>query len=122
MCPLLFYDQESARLKQVFRRYDLNGDNSLCKSELKQAFEDAKVYCTDATIAHMLNKYDTDNSGGLDFEEFSAMCAEIHRMLKEDPTQELSVEAHHLMHATAIAMTNEESQSRSTELPGDARL
>eukprot|EP00041_Stephanoeca_diplocostata_P008380 m.124517 g.124517 ORF g.124517 m.124517 type:complete len:312 (+) comp17295_c1_seq1:337-1272(+) len=112
MCPLLFYDQESARLKQVFRRYDLNGDNSLSKSELKQAFEDAKVYCTDTTIAHMLDKYDTDESGGLDFAEFSAMCAEIHRMLKDDPSQELNVEAHHLMHATATAMIHEESKSR----------
>ena len=59
MFPLLFYDEEEARLLKVFRRYDVNHDGELDKVELRSAFADAKAMLSEADLEHLFTKYAT---------------------------------------------------------------
>eukprot|EP00929_Paragymnodinium_shiwhaense_P109585 TRINITY_DN76064_c0_g1_i1.p1 TRINITY_DN76064_c0_g1~~TRINITY_DN76064_c0_g1_i1.p1 ORF type:complete len:306 (-),score=82.00 TRINITY_DN76064_c0_g1_i1:78-995(-) len=85
MFPLLFYDQEHARLKTVFARYDIDGDGSLDRNELRQAFVDAKAYISEAEMNYLLQEYDVDRNDKLEFDEFAALCEAVEKRRKADP-------------------------------------
>lgn len=57
MFPLLFYDEEEARLLKVFRRYDIDGNGELDRTELRSAFADAKAFISDSDFDGMFDKF-----------------------------------------------------------------
>jgi len=63
-------DYLSVVLKSTFHSYDTNGDGSLQISEIQRFFRDFNENLTDEQTTLLFEKYDTDSSGSIDFEEF----------------------------------------------------
>lgn len=100
MAPLLFYDEDDAHLGKVFRRYDLDGDGSLDRSELREAFFDAKVYISERDLDRLFEEYDKDKDGSIGFEEFREMNEDVERRMKADA----ELDARQFMRTTATAL------------------
>ncbi|KAH8093323.1 hypothetical protein JL720_4445 [Aureococcus anophagefferens] len=77
MFPLLFYDEDTARLRTIFARYDADGNGSLDRSELRSAFADAKTFPSDADLDGLLRRYDVDGDGCIGYDEFEKMVKDI---------------------------------------------
>ncbi|KAK7231932.1 transmembrane protein [Aureococcus anophagefferens] len=76
MFPLLFYDEDTARLRTIFARYDADGNGSLDRSELRSAFADAKTFRADADLDGLLRRYGVvDGDGCIGYDEFEKMVA-----------------------------------------------
>jgi hypothetical protein len=96
MFPLLFYDADDARLRTIFSRYDADGNDELDGGEIRKAFADAKAYPSEADLAHLFAKYDTDKGGTIGYAEFCAMMADIENRMKEDEALDAAIIATHL--------------------------
>jgi len=53
-----------------FREYDVSGDNKLDQTELKRILTMGNPTITDAEVAKLFKKVDTNNDGTIDFDEF----------------------------------------------------
>ena len=93
MFPLLFYSEDDARLRKIFVRYDLDGDGTIDRAELRRAFADARTPTSEAQIELLFSKFDADGSGALDFGEFKAFIQHIESEAKTDT--KLEAEARH---------------------------
>jgi len=60
-------------LKKFFKKYDLNGDNKIDRYELKMLFKDLNEGVSDEEFEAILKRIDVDNSGSIDFKEFSTI-------------------------------------------------
>jgi len=77
MFPLLFYDEDTARLRTIFARYDADGNGSLDRDELRSAFADAKTFPSDADLDGLLRRYDVDGDGCIGYDEFEKMVKDV---------------------------------------------
>ena len=68
----------------MFSRYDTNGDGSLDREEIRTAFADARVHVSNADVSHLLEMYDEDRDGTINYKEFRAMHDDIEKRLKRD--------------------------------------
>lgn len=62
--------EEVLEIKQAFDIFDSDGSGSIDPKELKDAFEDLGFKGQNKFIYQVLGELDSDNSGGIDFEEF----------------------------------------------------
>jgi Ca2+-binding EF-hand superfamily protein len=68
-----------AKLMLIFERMDGDGSGILSKHELDKAFFELGVNMLPADIDFLFQKYDTDNSGAVNFEEFENMTYDLLR-------------------------------------------
>ena len=57
------------QLQEIFKRFDLNGDNFLSKAEVKKIFEYLKAYFPGLRTWQAMRKADTDGDGQIDQNE-----------------------------------------------------
>ena len=61
---------EQEQLREQFRVFDLNGDGIISPSELKKVMSMMGEKITDADIDGLLNKYDQNKNGVIEYNEF----------------------------------------------------
>jgi len=64
-------------LKRFFKKYDINGDNKIDRYELKMLFKDFNEKISNEEFELILKRMDADNSGTIDFKEFSTAMKEF---------------------------------------------
>ena len=57
----------------MFRIYDKNKDGFISHDELKEVLSELDVNFTDIEIKEMMDTFDTDGDGQINFEEYQAM-------------------------------------------------
>jgi len=75
-------DEPSANLKEYlcsvlrpsFNKYDVDGNGTLQRSEIKKFLTDFHESATDDEVKTLFIKYDKDNNGDVDFDEFCSGC------------------------------------------------
>lgn len=68
-------DDEGKTVKRFFKHFDLKGNGTINPNEFKKALEAIGCVFKDNELSAIFNKYDTNQSGKLDFEEFAGMMA-----------------------------------------------
>jgi len=63
-------EHKAARMRQVFRSFDKNGDGQIDVAELRTAFEQMKGHLSEAEIKRMMSLIDKNKSGSISYEEF----------------------------------------------------
>jgi len=63
--------------KEIFARADKNGSKTIDKNELKQIFKDLQIYVKNKRINEIMDKYDYNKNGKIDFDEFKALVKEL---------------------------------------------
>lgn len=66
-----------AILRAPFQKYDVDGDKTLQKREVKVFLADFHEKVTDEDLDILFARYDTDGNGAIDFEEFVGACYAI---------------------------------------------
>ena len=64
-------------LRDAFDKYDTNHSGELDHKELRSALETVGMKMTSAHAAAMLAKYDKDQNGLMEFEEFQQLCTAL---------------------------------------------
>ncbi|XP_068648985.1 calmodulin-like protein 3 [Aristolochia californica] len=64
---------DKAELEMVFATFDKNGDGSITKLELKESLENLGLFVTKEQISTMVEKFDSNQDGLIDLEEFCAL-------------------------------------------------
>jgi len=62
--------QKCANIIQEFRKFDLDGDSMLSRSELKRGLERVGVQFTDYEFKRLVKRMDNDDTGFVDYSEF----------------------------------------------------
>uniref|UniRef100_A0A7S0VSM7 EF-hand domain-containing protein n=1 Tax=Hemiselmis tepida TaxID=464990 RepID=A0A7S0VSM7_9CRYP len=70
-------EQLAYRLSELFNAIDVDKSNFIDRYELKAALEQLGIFFTAKGVADLMRKYDEDNSGSIDFDEFLTMILEI---------------------------------------------
>lgn len=68
-------DDEGKTAKRFFKHFDLHGRSVINPAEFKKALETLGCTFTDNELSAIFNKYDSNGSGFLDFEEFAGIYA-----------------------------------------------
>jgi calmodulin len=63
-------------LKQCFDLFDADGSGSISSCELKKALEALGIKATDSEVRILMKSMDADNSGCIDFDEFTNVMAD----------------------------------------------
>jgi len=84
-------DEQLAHLRESFRQYDTNGDNSIDKNELKKVLFDLKVPNADTEADKVLQKLDSDGNGSISFGEFLKALKHL-KYLKEVEVDDIIAE------------------------------
>ena len=66
---------QKAELREAFDLFDKDGDETISCSEFKALFRCFGMRMNDAQVDVIVKKYDVDQSGDIDFEEFCEMMA-----------------------------------------------
>jgi len=77
-------EDEIAQLKDVFVSLDANGDGILTSSELKAGIEQAGLKEIPEHIREIMQEFDDDNGGEIDYTEFLAATMDRRVYLQED--------------------------------------
>jgi len=78
-CSMMVFLKET---KSAFSSLDTKGTGSLQLPELCNAFWRARINLPEALVQQIGKSFDSDNSGGIEFDEFLQMTAEWHEMWK----------------------------------------
>ena len=65
--------------RAAFRRFDVDGSDSIDSSELQQALEAAGLHIDAAQCSYMLRKYDADRNGTIELQEFVEMASDLRK-------------------------------------------
>lgn len=68
-------DDEGKTVMKTFRHFDLNGNGVICMDEFLQVLESYGCLFKENEITALFQRFDKDNSGKLDYEEFSGFIA-----------------------------------------------
>ena len=82
--------EQVAEFKEAFLIFDTDGSNAISTSELGQVMKSLGQNPTDAELRELINEYDADGNGTLDFAEFLQLMT---RKMKQIDTEEELVEA-----------------------------
>jgi hypothetical protein len=65
-------------LKTLFMKWDVNGDNSVDKRELRLVFESLHIHLSDEKFKKVVRSIDLNQDGSIDYDEFVNMCYPEH--------------------------------------------
>ena len=82
--------EQVAEMKEVFNIFDVDGDNTISTKELGKVMNSLGQNPNDAELRELIQEYDNDGNGTLDFPEFLELMA---KKLKQIDTEEELVEA-----------------------------
>lgn len=68
-------DDEGKTIKKIFKHFDLDGYGTIEPNEFRKALETIGCTFKDFEINAVFRKYDANNNGKLDYEEFAAFFA-----------------------------------------------
>ena len=68
-------DDEGKTVRKIFRHFDLDGFGTIEPSEFKKSLETLGCTFKDHEIDAIFNKYDANQNGKLDYEEFASFFA-----------------------------------------------
>ncbi|CAH1245058.1 CALM1 [Branchiostoma lanceolatum] len=77
--------------KTVFKDCDVDGDGYISTVELKTALTDLAIIPTENLIQEIMNHYDEDANGKLDFEEFEKLVIDLKTFGEADPEEVLEM-------------------------------
>ena len=66
-----------AEMQEVFDLFDKNGDGTINTQEFKVLFRCFGIKLNDDQIQVLVNEYDEDGSGEIDFDEFCEMMSKV---------------------------------------------
>ncbi|KAG9456734.1 hypothetical protein H6P81_001242 [Aristolochia fimbriata] len=104
---------DKAELEMVFATFDKNGDGSITKRELQESLENLGLFVTKKQISTMVGKFDSNQDGLIDFEEF---CALYESMVKREETGEEGKELDDLKEAFDVFDENGDGLITADEL------
>jgi len=84
-------DEQLAHLRESFKQYDVNGDNSIDRTELKKVLEDLKVPNPDQEAEKVLDNLDSNHDGTISFGEFLKALKTL-KFLKEIEVDDIIAE------------------------------
>ena len=64
---------------EIFARADRNGTKLLDRGEIKQIFKDLQIYAKKKKINEIIDRYDYNKDGNIDFDEFKILVKELLR-------------------------------------------
>ena len=67
--------EEMAEYQLVFRMFDTDGSGSIARDELATAMESLGLSASQKEVDELINEYDVDGNGEIDFEVRSVLCA-----------------------------------------------
>ena len=82
--------EQVAEMKEVFTIFDVDGDNTISTKELGKVMNSLGQHPNEAELRELIQEYDNDGNGTLDFPEFLELMA---KKLKQIDTEEELVEA-----------------------------
>ena len=82
--------EQVAEMKEVFNIFDVDGDNTISTKELGKVMNSLGQHPNEAELRELIQEYDNDGNGTLDFPEFLELMA---KKLKQIDTEEELVEA-----------------------------
>ena len=82
--------EQVAEMKEVFNIFDVDGDNTISTKELGKVMNSLGQNPNEAELRELIQEYDNDGNGTLDFPEFLELMA---KKLKQIDTEEELVEA-----------------------------
>jgi len=62
--------------RDIFNMYDKDGNNSIDSGELKLILEELGYECTEDDVSQVIKKFDTDQTGTIDFNEFLCLIGD----------------------------------------------
>ncbi|XP_035694195.1 calmodulin-1-like [Branchiostoma floridae] len=75
----------------VFKNCDVDGDGYISTEELKTALTDLAIIPTENLIQGIMDHYDEDANGKLDFEEFEKLVKDLKKFGEADPEEVLDM-------------------------------
>ena len=99
IAKVLYHPTSMQRLRDVFRKFDVDHSGSISHEELRKALlQEFDIYLTDPDFAAVVPHFDHDNSGEITFKEFKLALAEARSHYastteKEDPMADSSIKA-----------------------------
>ena len=72
--------QAKQRLRTAFDKYDTNHSGKLDHKELRNALKEVGLEMDSGKAKELLNKYDKDQSGLMEFDEFVELCVALNRV------------------------------------------
>lgn len=125
--------EQLEELKEAFSMYDLDGDGVITTRELGSVMRTVGLNPTEAEILNFIKEADTDNSGSINFEEFSVMMVDKMRNIdsEEDIIEAFKVfdmdnkgyitvhELRHIMTNLGEKLTDQEVTDMMREADGD---
>eukprot|EP01007_Sphenomonas_quadrangularis_P001250 NODE_216_length_1801_cov_147.860731_g165_i0.p1 GENE.NODE_216_length_1801_cov_147.860731_g165_i0~~NODE_216_length_1801_cov_147.860731_g165_i0.p1 ORF type:complete len:509 (-),score=189.46 NODE_216_length_1801_cov_147.860731_g165_i0:275-1780(-) len=118
-------------LRGFFQRYDINGDGTIDRVEMKGVLDALKVKVSDQQLISMMEQMDINRDGRVDFEEFAQCLTELvasgvegdHSKHAHGPGQQPKVQSEESIQRLASAralMDNDEIASQEEEdVPAD---
>ena len=73
--------------REAFSLFDSDKNNSITAAEIAKVFESLGQTVTEEQIADILAEFDTDQNGGIDFDEFLTMMAAKEKDCQDDDMQ-----------------------------------
>jgi Ca2+/Na+ antiporter len=116
-------------LLEAFMKYDENRDGTLDKSEVRLFFQDFHEELTSEDIDDLFEKFDTDNSGSISFDEFIGACyvfIQKHTELTKEeqrakrqgrPTYEQAKSRRGTMHEALVGNMFKDNPEEEEEIP-----
>ena len=73
----IYSEQDLEGFRQTFDELDINGDERLTRDEVGQILSKEGEQYEQLMVVLLFEKFDTDNSGTIDFDEFLNFCSHI---------------------------------------------
>lgn len=84
-------ENELQEYRDAFNLGDKDGSGSISVKEFKKLLKNMGQKISNEEVANLIRKYDSDNSGEIDFEEFVTFMREI--KIQEDVEQDIVIKA-----------------------------
>lgn len=125
--------EQLEELKEAFAIYDLDGDGVITTRELGSVMQALGLNPTEAEILNFIKEVDSDNSGSINFDEFSVMMVDKMRNIdnEEDIVEAFkvfdmdnkgyitTVELRHILTNLGEKLTDQEITDMMREADGD---
>jgi hypothetical protein len=101
-------DISAVALKTLFQKWDVNGDNSVDKRELRLVFESLHIHLSDEKFKKVVRCIDLNQDGTIDYDEFVNMCYPEHEWADKGKGKHEGIEhmVEHAAYTTAATVVS----------------